>query len=146
MWFRAQAEIGTESIRRLWDPLLTGILPNLSVAEFALHPVLWPSSHKDHAFILDSRVISMTRKVQTQGSTRAGCYRNGELPQSSLRGLPSKVCLLWVVLQGLQQAVSFLFFFLSPVFIVITFGRVSLVGTYLAAAGLGVLRLVLEIC
>ena len=31
-------------------------------------------------------------------------------------------------------------------FIVITFGRVSLVRTYLAAAGLGVLRLVLEIC
>lgn len=88
MWFRAQAEIGTESIRRLWDPLLTGILPNLSVAEFALHPVLWPSSHKDHAFILDSKVISMTRKVQTQGSTRAGCYRNGELPQSSLRVTP----------------------------------------------------------
>lgn len=73
---------------QIWDPLLTGILPNLSVAEFALHPVLWPSSHKDCAFVLDSGVISMTRKVQTQGSARAGCYRNGELPQSSLRVTP----------------------------------------------------------
>lgn len=145
MWFRAQAEIGTESIRRLCDRLFTGVLPNLSVAEFALHPVLWPSSHKDHAFILDSGVISMTRKVQTQASARAGCYQNGEPPQSSLRVTPFQSLPALGCSPG-SSAGCFFFFFLSPVLIVVTFGRVSLVGTYLAAAGLGVLRLVLEIC
>ena len=60
VWIRAQAETGTESICRLWDPLLTGILCNLSVAEFALYPVLWSSGHKDGAFVLDSGLFLLS--------------------------------------------------------------------------------------
>lgn len=115
VWFRAQAEIGTESIRRLCDRLFTGVLPNLSVAEFALHPVLWPSSHKDHAFILDSGVISMTRKVQTQGSARAGCYQNGEPPQSSLRVTPFQSLPALGCSPGSSAGCFFFFFFKSSV-------------------------------
>ena len=63
VWFRGQAEIGTEFIHRLWNLPLSGILPYLSVAEVALNLVLWSSSHKDCAFVLDFGVISMTYMV-----------------------------------------------------------------------------------
>ena len=85
----------------------------------------------------------MTCMMQFLGSAQAGCYRNGELPQSSLQltpfqSLPDLACS--------PGSSASRFFFLNPVFIVVIFGRVSLVGTYVAAAGLRALRLVLELC
>lgn len=75
----------------------------------------------------------MTCVVQTQGSAQAGCYRNGEPPQSSLRLTPFQSLPALACSPGSPAG---RFFFLSPVFTVVTFGTVSLVGTYVAAAGL----------
>lgn len=107
MWFRAQAEIGTESIRRLWDPLLTGILPNLSVADFALHPVLWSSSHKDCAFVLDSGLFPWPAWCRLRALLRLDAIEMESFLSLVHDWLPSRACLFWLVLQGLQPAVSF---------------------------------------
>lgn len=44
---QGQPEVGAKFIHRVLGPPPSGVLPYLSVAEVALHFVLWSLSHKD---------------------------------------------------------------------------------------------------